>query len=166
MEILDVYDQNKKKTGKTIERTYPINIGHNEFYLCVRCWIITQDNKVLIIQRNANKIHGEKWENIGGCAKKGENSREAIKREVNEEIGLNIDEREFKILKEEQGENFFKDIYYSKLKLNINDISICEDEVMNFKIVSIDELKLLVDKNEFSAWSVSSLKQLYKMLET
>ncbi|MDE7281209.1 MAG: NUDIX domain-containing protein [Ruminiclostridium sp.] len=46
-------------------------------------------NRILLIQRSSNDLTGaDTWENAGGNIEKGEQPKEAIKREIREETGI------------------------------------------------------------------------------
>jgi len=50
--------------------------------------IIRRDGKFLIGQRQASDRHGLKWEFPGGKVESGETPREALRRELREELGI------------------------------------------------------------------------------
>lgn len=50
--------------------------------------ILEQDGKILIAQRKDGARHALKWEFPGGKVEKGESPREALARELNEELGI------------------------------------------------------------------------------
>ena len=52
--------------------------------------LILQNNKLLICQRPKFKDHPLKWEFPGGKIKKDETSEDALIREINEELSINI----------------------------------------------------------------------------
>ena len=54
--------------------------------------VIIQDNKILCVQRNENKYDyiSKKWEFPGGKIEIGETIQECIKREISEELGIEI----------------------------------------------------------------------------
>lgn len=56
----------------------------------VVCALITEGDNVLVAQRSAVKDNGLKWEFPGGKIEKGENAREAIIREIAEELNIDI----------------------------------------------------------------------------
>ncbi|MEP7170834.1 MAG: (deoxy)nucleoside triphosphate pyrophosphohydrolase [Bacteroidota bacterium] len=60
--------------------------------------VIISDNKILCVQRNENKLHyiSKKYEFPGGKIELGESKEEAIKREIKEELKMEINiDREF-----------------------------------------------------------------------
>ena len=56
--------------------------------------IIKENNKYLIVQRNKNKHLGLKWEFPGGKVKSNESFKEALIREIKEELNIAISVRE------------------------------------------------------------------------
>jgi ADP-ribose pyrophosphatase len=52
--------------------------------------IIIKDNKYFIAQRNRNKHLGLKWEFPGGKVEKNETFENALKREIKEELNIDI----------------------------------------------------------------------------
>ena len=57
----------------------------------VTCAIIVQNNKILITQRGANSSHPFKWEFPGGKIEELETDIECIKREIREELNVEIE---------------------------------------------------------------------------
>jgi len=56
--------------------------------------IIKKDNSYLIAQRNMNKYMGLKWEFPGGKVEPNETFHEALAREIQEELNININVHE------------------------------------------------------------------------
>ena len=91
MELWDIYDKERLKTGKVGKRDIKFNDG--DFHLVVHVCIFNSKNEMLIQQRQSFK---EGWPNlwditVGGSAISGENSSQAAERELNEEIGYKAD---------------------------------------------------------------------------
>ncbi len=57
----------------------------------VTAGIIIKDEKVLVVQRKPNSRRGLRWEFPGGKVEKGEDPRQCLKRELNEELGIEVD---------------------------------------------------------------------------
>lgn len=56
----------------------------------VTCGLILKKEKVLAVKRGNNKSHAGKWEFPGGKVKKGETFDVCIKRELNEELNIQV----------------------------------------------------------------------------
>ena len=63
-EKLDIYDENRIKTGKIIERKENIPLEKNELVLAVQCWIINNKNEILLTQRKVEKKYKELIANL------------------------------------------------------------------------------------------------------
>jgi len=82
----------------------------------------------------------------------GESSLQGIVRELNEEIGININQSEIKLVKEIVEErtdvSFFRDIYLIRKDIDLRAIKYNDGEVVDAKYVTIDEFNSMLLKNE------------------
>ena len=93
MELLDVFNENNEYLGYSVERlkVHEENLWHHH----VSAWIMNYDGKILLQQRALNKKKNPgKWAKTGGHVDSGETCEESIKREVYEEIGLEVKDNE------------------------------------------------------------------------
>ena len=93
MEYNDIYDVRRNRTGKIHRRGTPWKKGEYGFVVCV--WVYDGEGKVLMTRRAPQKSFAGTWENSGGSAQAGEESLQAIVREVYEELGLRIPKEKF-----------------------------------------------------------------------
>jgi 8-oxo-dGTP diphosphatase len=70
VELWDIYDKNRQKTGKIHERGKPISEG--DYHLVVQVWIRNSKGEYLISKRHPNKPHPNLWECPGGSVLKDE----------------------------------------------------------------------------------------------
>ena len=90
MELWDIYDKDKKPTGRTMKRN-DWCLKEGEYDLSVLGVIQRPDGKYLITKRAADKAWAPGWWEVsGGAAIAGETSEEAVKREILEETGLDV----------------------------------------------------------------------------
>ena len=154
-EKLDVYNIDKKRTGKVIERKQGVTLNKGEYIISAQCWTVNSEGKILLTQRSLNKNNGGKWEPTGGLVISGETSKQGIKRELKEEIGLDIEDDKIRLIKEivEENEklNFFRDIYLIKEDINLDELSF-DDEVIDAKYVTIEEFSKMIENNESFEW--------------
>ena len=88
MEFWDIYDKDKKPTGRTMKRN-DWCLKDGEYHLTVLGVVARPDGTFLITKRVMTKAWAPGcWEVSGGAAQAGEESREAVLREVKEETGL------------------------------------------------------------------------------
>lgn len=82
----DLYDENRRRTGQTVERGRPI--PHDCYHLVVSVWLVNSDGQILLSQRHPAKSYPLRWECTGGCVVAGEDSLTGALREVQEELGI------------------------------------------------------------------------------
>ena len=89
-ELWDIYDKNRNKTGRTVERGWPMAEG--EYHLAVHVWIYNRKGEWLISKRSPEKKASPNiWEACGGAAVAGDDSLTTALREAREELGLTLD---------------------------------------------------------------------------
>ena len=104
--------------------------------------IIIKNNKFFIAQRNRNKHMGLCWEFPGGKVEKGETFEIALKREIKEELNIDID------IKSKLGEENYQD---EKINVKLH-YYICSH--INGKIyLNEHEDSVWVSKNEFKNYN-------------
>ena len=91
MELLDLYDDNGKKIGKTIKRGEKFDEGN----IMLSVIFIRNSNNMFLIQK-ASKDRKNKYTSTGGHVIHNENGLTTIIREVKEELGLDIKKEEIK----------------------------------------------------------------------
>lgn len=119
MEIRDLYDKDRKLTGKTILKGE--NIPEGSYIIVMLIFIQNSEGKFLIQKRSKEK--NGLLAATGGHAKAGETSIQAIQTEVKEEIGLDLPEDKIELYfsgRQDEERVFFDDYY---IKLDIDDIS-------------------------------------------
>lgn len=156
VEKLDIYNREKIRTGKIIERREGVKFNKDEYILAVQCWIINKKGEILLTQRKLNKINGGMWEPTDGLVISGENSIQGIKRELQEEIGLNVSDNELLLVKEEieEGENCncFRDVYIIKKDIDLSELHFNDGEVINAQYVTIEKLLYMIEQGESFEW--------------
>lgn len=156
-EYWDIYDMDRKPTGKTIIRGEPF--GENEFYVCCEVWIVNSKNQMLVTQRHPDKKAGGQWEFTGGGVLSGETTLLAAIREVKEELGIHLDATELKLQEVYQYKNYFMDIYVAQKDLGEEEIALDKKEVIDWTWLSEDEIEQLIDEGKM----VRSVGLRYKM---
>ncbi len=89
MELWDLYDENRRPTGKTVRRDVD-PIAEGEYHLVVHACVFSPDGKLLIQRRSPLcKKRPNLWDvTAGGSALAGETTRQAAERELFEEVGV------------------------------------------------------------------------------
>lgn len=164
MELFDLYDRERNKTGRTMERGTPIPKGcyHTVVHICV----FNSDGKMLIQRRQPFK-HGWSgmWDiTVGGSAVSGDTSLSAAIRETSEEIGLTLAPDELRrVLTIETATGVFDDIYIVKKDLDETALTLQYEEVEQVKWADIDEIKSMIKEGSFIPYYESLIELLFFM---
>ena len=93
-ELWDVYDVNRQRTGKIIDR--PSAWGQEAYHLIIHVAIFDSQSRMLIQRRSPKKkAWADLWDvSAGGSALAGEDSWQAAERETREELGIQLNLRD------------------------------------------------------------------------
>ena len=164
IELWNVYDINRKCTGKVIDRHSNEKLREGEYHLVVEAIIINSAGRILLNKRsNFKNKYPNMWECTGGSCIKGESSLQAILREIKEELGITFNESEaifYKTLRDDRAKDF-KDIWLFKKNLEIKNINYTDGEVVASKWVTIEEFEKMI-KNKEIIPTVDFSKEDYK----
>ena len=148
MEIVDIYDGKKNKTGKTVERSNKPELG--EYRLSIHIWITNSKVELLIQRRSANKkMFPNMWNETGGAASTGETSEMTCAREFEEELGVKPNMDKAELIGSIKRKYDYVDVWHIEQEIDLNDIKMQEDEVSEVKYVTISELKKIIEDKEF-----------------
>lgn len=148
IEKRDLYDINRKLTGKTIFKGEAIPDG--KYITVVLIFIQNTEGKFLIQKRS--KIKNGKFATTGGHPKAGENSIQGILTEVKEEIGLDLNPKDLQLYYSSRSDKdkVFWDDYYIKMDVpNIENLVLQKEEVESVCWLSIDEIEALMKEDKF-----------------
>ena len=154
-EMIDIYDANRQLTGVTIPREGAF-LTEGQYMLYVLALIEDGSGRFLITQRSLDKHWGAGWwEVTGGGVRAGESSRDALRREIPEEVGLDLGDLEpepvysYENVDLKRGDNYFVDIYHVKLDFAPSDVSLVDGEAIDFKLATWDEIGQLAQSGTF-----------------
>lgn len=164
MEIWDLYDKDRVKTGKTIERGKQLPDGY--YHIVVHICIFNEKGEMLIQQRQPFK---EGWPNmwdvtVGGSAVSGETSQLAAEREVSEEIGYKISLAENRPVLTIHFNHGFDDIYTTTVSdIDINSLKLQPEEVQAVKWATADEILAMIERGIFIPYRSELIKLMFSM---
>ncbi len=148
IEYKDLYDINRKLTGETIIRGEEIPSGR--YFLAMEFVTVNPEtHKILVTRRALQKNNGGMWEFTGGGVQAGETTGETAVREAGEEIGVHASEKDFELLYTMQRKNYFLDFYLLMQTKKIEEYKLQEEEVMDAKYVTPEELEKMIEEGVF-----------------
>lgn len=146
MELWDIYDKNKVRTGRTMERNH-FNLADDEYHLTILGVIVRPDGRFLITKRVMTKAWAPGWWEVsGGAAQAGEESEDAVRREILEETGLDVAGAEggylFTYHRENPGEgdNYFVDVYRYVMDIDEKDLHLQREETDGYMFATAEEI--------------------------
>lgn len=163
MEIWDLYDKNRIKTGETIVRGSKFK--ENTYHLVVHVCIFNLEGKMLIQQRQPFK---DGWPNmwditVGGSAVSGDTSQLAAEREVYEEIGYKLSLDGIRPSLTINFDKGFDDIYLIQKDIDISKLKLQYEEVQSVKWASKEEILSMIDEEIFIPYHKSLIDLLFFM---
>ena len=142
MEYNDIYDRNRNRTGRKHLRGTPWKKGEYGLVVCV--WVCDGNGNILLTRRAPEKSFAGTWENSGGAAQAGENSRQAIARELFEETGIQADPAEFQLIGSGCDRNTHFDYYTLIRNTPLEEIKLLPGETDGVQWVTFAQVHQLI----------------------
>ena len=159
-ELRDLYDINSNKTNKTYRKGDLIPEG---YYPMVVMVVIRNSNGKFLMQKRVESKGGD-WGVTGGHPKSGETPIEGIITEVKEELGLDFSKENFIEYDSGcDGKDCYK-MYFVTKDININDITIQQEELSEVRWFTMDELKGMVNSGELNEDQIACFNKVCNYL--
>ena len=114
------------------------------------------DKTFLITKRVMTKAWAPGWWEVsGGAAQAGDESRDAVLREVNEETGLDASQAEggylftYKRENPGEGDNYFVDVYRFVMDVEDKDLKLQTEETDGYMFATLDQIKAFAAEGKF-----------------
>ena len=145
MELLDVYDDYGNLTGRIVERGNKETVFKEGEHIPVAIIYIENSNNEFLIQKTSLE-KGGLYSSTGGHVNHGEKPIDTIKREVLEELGIDISKDNIIDLGYLLFDFPIRFIYYLRKDIDLKDIKIQEEEVESVTYMSKEKLQDIIDK--------------------
>ena len=159
MELLQLFDENKNMLNESIERDKKKELEPGKYFMIILLFI--ENNNKFLIQKTSDSRESE-YATTGGHVTYGDNALKTVIKEAKEELGLDLKESEIKEIETVKGKYGYVSIYYCNKKIDINELTIQEEEVDSLYWMSIDEINELIKEDKFRK---SNIIPLEKVLE-
>ena len=145
MELLEVYNNEGKPTGRVIQRGDKSAIFSEDEHIAVGVIFIENSKGEFLMQKTSKEKEG-KFSSTGGHITKGETPLTSIVREVKEELGIDINKEDIVELGYLLYDMPIRFIFYIKQDIDLNDIVIQEEEVEYVEYMTVEKIKDLIEK--------------------
>jgi len=146
MEFNDIYDKERNLTGHVHRRGTIWRKGEYGLVVCV--WVYDGEGHLLLTRRAPEKTFAGTWENSGGAVKAGENSMQAIVRELREETGIFAQPEEFQLVDSGRDKNCHYDFYCLKRNIPLEQVKLQPGETDDAKWVSLEQVHEMIRRQE------------------
>ena len=144
MELNDIYDKDRNLTGKVHRRGTPWRKGEYGYVVCV--WVYDGKGNVLLTRRAKEKSFPGTWENSGGAVQAGEDSRQAIVRELYEETGIRAEASEFELIGSSSDRCTHYDFYCLKRDIPLSQVTLQKGETDGVCWASFSKVREMIDQ--------------------
>lgn len=149
MELLDIYDNFGKTTGRIIKREDKSIILNKNEHIAVAVIFIENSQGEFLMQKTSKEKGGE-YSSTGGHVNAGETPLESIKREVKEEIGINIDNDNIVELGYLLYDMPLRYMFYLKKDIDIKSVITQKEEVEYVKYMSVEEINGIIESKQIT----------------
>jgi len=146
-EMWDVYDTDRRLTGRTHRRMDPMLPG--DYHLVVLICLMNSKGEFLLTKRAPGKSWPGMWEFQGGCATAGDDSLSAAIREAKEETGLSLNPENGECVLELKYERAFFDVWLFMQDFDIENVVLQPGETVDAQVATMDEVRQMVQAGEF-----------------
>jgi len=148
-EMWAVLDRDSNPTGETIAKSQ-FKLHPGMYRLAANIWIMNRRGEFLIQQRAATLNHYPLyWSMTGGSVVYGETSRQAIVREVAEELGLKLDADECQLILRSPSSHVWVDTFFAKKDVDLAGLHPSPREVKQVCWATVEQIDNLVRQEQF-----------------
>ncbi len=163
LELIDIYDINKKPTGKTAVRGTLLK--KDEYRLVIHICVFNSLGQMLIQKRAMSKKgFPGKWDiSVGGTVQASETSSIAASRELKEEIGIDFNFENQRPIVTSSFTNGFDDFYIIECDKKINSFEIQKEEVQKVMWADKKAVLSMIDSGKFIPYHKGFIEMLFDM---
>lgn len=163
MELWDVYDVDRTRTGKTMIRGEAFE--KDAYHLVVHVCVFNRNHEMLIQKRQPFKSNfSGLWDvTVGGSAVQGDTSARAAERELFEEVGLSIDLMGVPPHLSVSFNHGFDDIYIVEKEVDPSALKLQYEEVEQVRFATEEEILSMIETGEFIPYYPQLIQMLFFM---
>ena len=163
MELLDVYNEQHERTGRTVVRNGEVFEG--ERLLVVHVCVLNSRNELLIQRRQLTKDrYPGCWDlSAGGFVRSGEDSADAVLRELREELGLQLDRSALSFLFTEPFSFVLDDFYLARSDADPASLRLQPEEVSEAVWAPQEEIEAMIADGRFVDYPLEGIRRVFRL---
>ena len=165
MELLDVYNDEAKRTGRVVVRGDKSTIFAKDEHIAVAIIYIENSKGEFLIQKTT-AAKGNNYTSTGGHVDHGEEPEESIKREVYEELGIDISKENVISLGYELFDFPVRFLFYLKKDIDLKTLKLQKEEVASVSYMSVKKLKNIIAKGQMNKGHAMLLEKVLAYKES
>ena len=122
--------------------------------------VINENNEIALLKQNY--VSKTNYVLVAGIMKTNESAESTAIREIKEELGLDIKKDELKYIATYKRLIDYAEVYLLEKDINLNEITMQEDEVQDVRYASLKEFEEMINKGEGVESSLPFLKNYFK----
>lgn len=156
-ELLQVFDGNKNMLDESIERSLKKTLENDKHFMIIM--IFVENNNKYLIQK-VSKLKDDTYATTGGHVTFGDNGFITCKKEVKEELGIELLDENIEYVNTIDYKNCFIEVYYSNQLIDEKSIILQESEVESISWMSKEEIYDLIDKGLFRKGNIEPFNMI------
>ena len=163
MELLDVYNAQHERTGRRLARGVKPSGG--ERLLVVHACVLNSREELLIQRRQLTKDrYPGCWDlSAGGFALSGEDSADAVRRELREEVGLRLGAEALRFLFTEPFDYVLDDFYLARSDAEPDELPLQAEEVSEVRWASREEVEAMIADGRFVDYPPEAIRRVFRL---
>jgi len=168
MERLDTYFDQYQKTGRVVNRKDYKGDLSDEYLMVVHLCLFNSRGEMLIQRRQLHKDrYPGMWDlSAGGFVQSGETVNAAVLREAREEIGISVDPKSVRYIMTVPYSYVLDGFFSVQGDYKIEDFTPLEEEVIELKWASSDEILEMCKSGHFVDYDINLLAYCFSSLQT
>ena len=162
MEYLQVFDINRNKLNEKVSRDEKYKLPTDKYFMVVLIFI--ENDKGEFLLQKTSKSRNSCIATTGGHVSYGDSSLDTVIKECKEELGLDILPNNLKFIDTEIFKNGLLDTYYIRMNVDIDTLTLQEEEVESVNWYSREQIFDLIEKNEFREGNIEPFKRVVEYL--